>query len=166
VGEFSRQAHVAAEGPRWTPKLNATVGNSQEQSTRPLQTYSALALTRLKCLQAAVIVQPTNHSSEPWKLDRVPCITNSPIRRDYISGRCQADWATGCGSYEVSEVYSVISCSLVHTRMLVKTNCMPDSSIKVFLVPEQMLSWYSNSTLHCMLHMQPPSQMVTLKFSP
>jgi hypothetical protein len=23
------------------------------------------------------------------------------------------------------------------------------------LVPEQMLSWYPNSTLHCMLHMQP-----------
>jgi hypothetical protein len=24
-----------------------------------------------------------------------------------------------------------------------------------FLVPEQMLNWYPNSTLHCMLHMQP-----------
>jgi hypothetical protein len=25
------------------------------------------------------------------------------------------------------------------------------------LVPEQMLSWYPNSTLHCMLHKQPPN---------
>jgi hypothetical protein len=30
------------------------------------------------------------------------------------------------------------------------------------LVPEQMLSWYPNSTLHCMLPMQ-PSNMKTLK---
>jgi hypothetical protein len=25
----------------------------------------------------------------------------------------------------------------------------------ISLVPEQMLSWYPNSTLHCLLHMQP-----------
>jgi hypothetical protein len=29
------------------------------------------------------------------------------------------------------------------------------SSSVVFLAPEQMLSWYPNSTLHCMLPMQP-----------
>jgi hypothetical protein len=61
---------------------------------------------------------------------------------------------------------------------------MPDYRLEVSLHPEspatrhfnegfpwfssvlqQMLSWYPNSTLHCMLHMQ-PSQMVTSKFRP
>jgi hypothetical protein len=34
------------------------------------------------------------------------------------------------------------------------------------LVPEQMLTWYPNSTLHCMLPMQPPPPVVTFQISP
>jgi hypothetical protein len=38
----------------------------------------------------------------------------------------------------------------------------------LFFVPEQMLSWSPNSTLHCMLHMQPSNGniKISLNFAP
>jgi hypothetical protein len=35
------------------------------------------------------------------------------------------------------------------------TGQLDQGFLRVSLVPEQMLSWYPNSTLHCMLLMQP-----------
>jgi hypothetical protein len=49
----------------------------------------------------------------------------------------------------------------LHTEGLV-TGQLNQGSPWFSLVSEQMLSWYRNSMLHCMLHMQPP-QMVTLQ---
>jgi hypothetical protein len=42
-------------------------------------------------------------------------------------------------------------------------SCDRPSQSRFSLVPEQMLSWYHNSKLHCMLHMQ-PSQWQHYKF--
>jgi hypothetical protein len=39
-------------------------------------------------------------------------------------------------------------------------SCDRPTRLRFSLVPEQMLSWYPNSTLYCMLHMQPSAIVI------